>query len=357
MPAKVIRSAPDIEPVSGEAGQLADVTLGSLKLYGQEMDVRLEEAVTEGRVEQTIEGAPTIALTVFDPELELLKTNRFVNQKFDIKLDNAWYRLVAVEKQGNLLTFTFEDRVIAWLRGYTKPRKAYRDKVTRAQFLLSLINEVTEGTVLVYVPELATVQPIRRTSATRGLSEGDGKISAGAVKWDFTGGATWYGGPDDREDGDDPYTGIPNTIPGIAFQNSNVFTLRKEWAQIVWCVVRFPNGKALALPVTDKGPTNGGLDVNYSAVKAAGYTIREFEAVQGDKFRCYRWGRARRGNAARKPSSRGRRRPPGRTRGRRVSRSGPRTPPASRVWRWPRPRRALPPATRRAGSPLRSAPS
>lgn len=79
---------------------------------------------------------------------------------------------------------------------------------------------------------------------------------------------SWYGGPNDRLDNDKPaLAGASNRNPGIAVYNRK--TLGGWWRVV------FPNGRSLVLQQTDIGPapwTGKKVDVNYTAVRRAGYT-------------------------------------------------------------------------------------
>lgn len=313
MPAKAITSPKDLaaaqnaEDLARRAGWAAD----GLRLYGQTMDARIGEAITAAEAEMTIEGASTITLAAHDPSRSLLKANRFANQKFDVRIDDEWFRLVGVSKQGDQLSLTFEDRAVAWMRQYSTPRKAYRDQVTRAEFILSLVDEVSEGTILVYCPELHKIQPVGAAAAGGGQA-----ADLSRVKWDFVTKAGTYGGPGDSQDNDQPASGGTNRTPGIALNGRAVAYRQPD--QIEWCLVLAPNGRAFAWPVTDRGPSAsviaGGraLDVNYTAAREAGYrTDGAFPTDQG-KWKvkiCGRGDAGRRdaqalaGKAARRPSA------------------------------------------------------
>ncbi len=84
----------------------------------------------------------------------------------------------------------------------------------------------------------------------------------------LSGASSWYGGPRDSQDNDRPaLAGASNREPGIAVYNRG--TLGGYWR------VKFPNGRSLTVRQTDIGPapwTGKKVDVNYTAVKAAGYT-------------------------------------------------------------------------------------
>ena len=83
---------------------------------------------------------------------------------------------------------------------------------------------------------------------------------------------SWYGGPRDNADNDRPaLQGATNKVPGIARYNRS--TLGH------WFRVTGPNGKSIIVQQTDIGPapwTGKGVDVNYTAVKALGYTEGNF---------------------------------------------------------------------------------
>lgn len=284
MPARVITSAAEFARAiaAEDMARRAAWTPDGIRLYGQAMDARLGDAITAAEAAMSIEGASTITLRARDPDRLLLRENRFANQKFDLRAGDDWFRLVGVSKQGDDLTLTFEDREVAWLRGYSTPRKAYRDQMTRAEFVVSLIDEVREGTIRVYCPELHEIQPVA-SAGTRGQGQA---ADLSQVKWDFVTKAGTYGGPGDEQDNDQPASGGTNRTPGIAL-NGRAVAYRQP-AQIEWCLVQAPNGRAFAWPVTDRGPSSSviasgrALDVNYTAAKEAGYgTDGAFPTDQG----------------------------------------------------------------------------
>lgn len=285
MPASIVKSVADVEPIrqGDDEARWADVNVSSLSLYGEEITARVAGAVLDGRVQRTIEGSPTIEVTLHDPAREFLRANRFANQKFDVKVNGVWWRLAAVEKTGDDLALTFEDRVVSWLRGYSDPRKSYRDQMTRFEFIVSLVDEVTEGKIPVYCPELHKIQPVAGGSSSGGTGGGQGTLGAGALRWTLRGKASTYGStPYYYDPGDPPSatpaSGIPNTVPGIATYNRS--RLRGWW------VVRAPNGRSAAVQQTDLGPspsTGRVLDVNTSATKLFGYPYgNSFPTGQGE---------------------------------------------------------------------------
>lgn len=273
MPAKAITlpaqldAARNAEDMGRRAGWAAD----GLRLYGQSMDARIGEAITAAEAEMTIEGASTITLAAHDPSRSLLKANRFANQKFDVRIDDEWFRLVGVSKQGDQLSLTFEDRAVAWMRQYSTPRKAYRDQVTRAEFILSLVDEVSEGTILVYCPELHKIQPIASGSGSGGGGGGSpdlaGRTPTLTGKASTYGDTSWYDDPGDDSFGSQkPASGMSPNVPGIATLNSS--------RTGGWWVWKAPNGRVAALPQSDVGPASGTgcvVDINTPACARFGY--------------------------------------------------------------------------------------
>jgi hypothetical protein len=127
------------------------------KLRG--LDTRIDNSLTDGQIERTIDGASTLTLTVHDPKRALLQSGMF-SYAVDVTLDRFVFRLVKVSKSGTDLTLTFEDRDVNRLRQHNKPRKAQRGKVTRAEFALSLVREVKNPAIKFVCPELHVAQTI-----------------------------------------------------------------------------------------------------------------------------------------------------------------------------------------------------
>jgi cell wall-associated NlpC family hydrolase len=153
---------------------VADVDVTSLVLNPVNpavRDTQIVDAITDGNLERTIDGASTLDLTLHDPRRSLIRSGLFGYQ-IDVQLDKLWFRLVKVTKNDDDLTLTFEDRSVALLRKQTKPRKASRSDVTRAQFALSLVREIRPAITFV-APDLTVRQPVAgvtdKRSAARAL--------------------------------------------------------------------------------------------------------------------------------------------------------------------------------------------
>lgn len=127
----------------------------------------ITEAITGGTLERTMSGASTLTLNVHDPHRRLVNAKALTHAT-DIQVAGDWYRLVKITKQGDGLTLVFEDRDVAFLRAHTRPRKVSRNKMTRAQFVRSLVKEVKAHKIKFFCPELNVKQPIVGSAAYSG---------------------------------------------------------------------------------------------------------------------------------------------------------------------------------------------
>lgn len=158
-------AAPIAASIVDDDSLAKDVALATVLLNGRKLKADLADAVTDANMRLTIEGASELRITFEDSELTILNSGLLTN-RCDVEIDGLFFRLVGFEfAPGRLLTLVFEDREVAILRGYTRPRRAYRDKVTRARFALSLVREAK--TIRFFCPELNVVQPVAGTKSAR----------------------------------------------------------------------------------------------------------------------------------------------------------------------------------------------
>lgn len=148
--------------------------------------VDIAAAMTSAELELTVEGASTLTITVADADHALLTSGVFTRwtwgetglrdekgwvtkgRAVDAYLaapdgTRAWFRLVKVSKADDVLTLTFEDRIVSYLRAHKGTKKLARSAGTRAMFIRSLAREVNvEGGIATFIPELSVKQPIAK---------------------------------------------------------------------------------------------------------------------------------------------------------------------------------------------------
>jgi hypothetical protein len=152
-----------------------DVELDSLRLFIRSRSVDVVQKIIDGDVERTIEGASTVSVTFLDPDSTLLNSG-LLTSKTDIKVDGLYFRLAHVEKSGDDLTLTFEDREVAVVRTYKSFRKANRDTMTRAEFVHTLVREADrELKIRFFSPEEHVKQKVAPDQSVTGdLTRGGG---------------------------------------------------------------------------------------------------------------------------------------------------------------------------------------
>lgn len=125
--------------------------------------ISVVDAVLDGEITRTIEGASTVRITLLDRDRKIFRSGR-LNEKTDILLDGLWFRLVSVEKNDDALTLTFEDREVAIMRKYNKYMKVSRDSISRARFVQKMVKEVKEIKIPFVCPEIDVKQKVRKSS-------------------------------------------------------------------------------------------------------------------------------------------------------------------------------------------------
>jgi hypothetical protein len=171
--------APGRPGIQGIASDLSDILL-----RGESWKAQLGDALLDAILTRTISGASTLKLEVNDPRRRLLN-HPLLEAKYDLELDGLKFRYKGVEQTGRLapLVLTHEALVVALLRELTGPHKAYRDKVTRAQFAKALVREVKHPVIPFICPELDVIQPIETEKQARdAVAEADTKRGKGIGK-------------------------------------------------------------------------------------------------------------------------------------------------------------------------------
>lgn len=159
-------------------GGMSGIDIRKFVLYlNREPRGDIADRIISASINRTIEGASTLDVTINDYDRRVLRSG-LVNQKVDVEIDGLWFRLAEVEKQGDNLTLTFEDREVAVLRTYNKKKMVKRDNATRAEFIINLIREVKEFYIPVVIPEKHKVQPIEKKEDTSATYDGGPQAEA-----------------------------------------------------------------------------------------------------------------------------------------------------------------------------------
>lgn len=130
------------------------------------LDVDIAGSIIDGTIERAIDTASTLSVTFHDPRGVLLNSQIW-DYTVDAFVDGNFFRLVQSSKNGDDVTLTFEDRIIAWARSHRKPLKISRNKMTRAEFIQMMFKEIEADNraghpLDFYCPQLHKKQPIRK---------------------------------------------------------------------------------------------------------------------------------------------------------------------------------------------------
>jgi hypothetical protein len=141
------------------AGVQSDIDDLILRSSGRPLTMELGTRITEDpTLIRTIEGASSISLDVFDPEMQVLRKSLLAEQ-WDCEVDGLGFRYTGLAKAENTLTLTLEDEWVAMLKEKKGPIRVKRANSTRAEFIKRLVEEACPGLDF-YCPQLHVKQPI-----------------------------------------------------------------------------------------------------------------------------------------------------------------------------------------------------
>lgn len=169
-----------------------DISILALKVYGitrRAIIQNIRSVVLDCVIHDSISETPTITLRVHDPEWQLLNSGA-LDHTIDINPGNIphrWYRLDAVDVNDDELSLTFITRNAAYLQVHKRPYKISRNKVTRAEFILTLLHHIKKEKIKLYCPELHKKQPIAKgTSDTSSKARDSTRQSGLSTKDNLT---------------------------------------------------------------------------------------------------------------------------------------------------------------------------
>lgn len=119
-----------------------DEALASAKLNGKRWRADMLDAVLNGKIRTTIEGASTFTLDLADTVDFRLNRSGIFGDKSTFEMDGQSFALVKpASPSDRRLSLTFEDTNVNRLRQFKKPRRVFRDKVNRPGFARMLVRE------------------------------------------------------------------------------------------------------------------------------------------------------------------------------------------------------------------------
>lgn len=121
--------------------EAADVLTDKMLIEGDGLSTEVAQAITGADLKRTIDGAPTLTLTIRDEHRQLLRSGQFA-RRITIQTDGHAFELAQLKKSGNDMILTFEDIAVAELRRHDTPRKADANTVSRVDFGRMLLQEV-----------------------------------------------------------------------------------------------------------------------------------------------------------------------------------------------------------------------
>jgi hypothetical protein len=151
--------------VQGLQSHFSDLTLRD----GRNLAIELGGLTPTPTLNRGIEESSSVGVGVYDPDLRLLDLT-LIAEKWDASLDGLHFRYLGTKKQRKNFAITLEDRDVALLRELTGPKKALRDKVTRAEFVKSLVEEVRPSLDF-YCPQLHVKPPIEKKAQGKKAKE------------------------------------------------------------------------------------------------------------------------------------------------------------------------------------------
>lgn len=148
-----------------------DATLG-----GVDVHTKVGASIQAASERIAIDEAPTVTLTLLDPDRALLERADLWNQPQEAPLQfvlgERAYGFVQLDKQAHrVLKATFESMVSLRLRNQQGFRKAYRSRITRLAFCQSLCREAG---VKFHAPEAGPLAPEFRPASGSGTQQGGG---------------------------------------------------------------------------------------------------------------------------------------------------------------------------------------
>jgi hypothetical protein len=172
--AVVAHNVPLLPRVQGIRSSIDDITL-----RGDRLIDRVGEGLMDGTLTRKMSGASELRLEILDKGAKLLNS-QLLEDGYNLRLDGLGFTYVGYERPSiqEALSLTHEAQVVNRLRQLHGPHKAFRDEMTRAQFLRARVMELKPPRPRFVCPELNKIQPIKSSRDGRKAAE-DAKQNRG----------------------------------------------------------------------------------------------------------------------------------------------------------------------------------
>lgn len=144
------------------ASEILDVNVEKLTLQSSKkgLATEIEKVLQDAKLVEPMQGAMALNLDLLDDDFNALNSGVF-GTRVTAKVDRVTFRLTEVSiTEDTALSAVTEHALIAEMREHSKPKKASRHSMTRAEFVLSMLKELKTPYTFI-CPELHRKQPVK----------------------------------------------------------------------------------------------------------------------------------------------------------------------------------------------------
>lgn len=148
--------------------EIFDVSVGKLVFTSEKhgLSTGVGDVLVDGHVKEPMQGAMALELDLLDRDYEALNSGIF-GHRVSAVLDGVPFRLTTVSIIEEFkLRAIFEHALIAEMREHSKPLKASRHSMTRAEFILMMLRELRQPYTFI-CPELHRKQPVAKQPVSK----------------------------------------------------------------------------------------------------------------------------------------------------------------------------------------------
>ena len=150
------------------ASELLDVTVDKLSFTSAKkgLSTEIDKVLVDASLQEPMQGAMAINLDLLDNDFQALNSGVFGTRVTSV-VDKVSFRLTEVSIVEHFkLRAVLEHALIAEMREHSKPKKASRHSMTRAEFILSMLRELRTPFTFI-CPELHRKQPTAKKKESK----------------------------------------------------------------------------------------------------------------------------------------------------------------------------------------------